>query len=84
MLNKIVTALSNISSYIIVVTVTIVLGLSAYFYREATKSPEDLKDFSGGIQNHLVWSVTGECYFIRPVTNQSAYLIRVKDCDKIK
>ena len=40
-----------------------------------------LSDFKGGIQNHLVWSNKGECYFVRPATN-TVYLIRVEDCDK--
>jgi hypothetical protein len=84
MIKKITEFLSNISSYIIVVFITIVVGLSGYFYYESVKTPPDLQDFSGGIQNHLVWSVTGECFFIRPVSNQTAYLIRVKDCDKLK
>jgi hypothetical protein len=40
-----------------------------------------LKEFKGGIQNHLVWNIKGECYFVRPATN-AVYLIRVEDCDK--
>ena len=40
-----------------------------------------LKEFKGGIQNHLVWNIKGECYFVRPTTN-AVYLIRVEDCDK--
>jgi len=40
-----------------------------------------LVESKGGIQNHLVWDIRGECYFVRPATN-TVYLIRVQDCDK--
>ena len=40
-----------------------------------------LPEYKGGIQNHLVWSIKGECFFVRPATN-TVYLIRVEDCDK--
>ena len=40
-----------------------------------------LKEYEGGIQNHLVWDIKGQCYFVRPATN-TVYLIRVNDCDK--
>lgn len=39
-------------------------------------------DFDGGIQNKLVWSVKGECYFVRPLNRTDTLLVRVKDCDK--
>jgi hypothetical protein len=42
-----------------------------------------LTEYKGGIQNHLVWSIKGECYFVRPATN-TVYLIRVEDCDRGK
>jgi glycerol uptake facilitator-like aquaporin len=40
-----------------------------------------LKEYEGGIQNHLVWDIKGQCYFVRPANN-AVYLIRVNDCDK--
>jgi hypothetical protein len=40
-----------------------------------------LTETKGGIQNHLVWDIKGQCYFVRPATN-TVYLIRVEDCDK--
>jgi hypothetical protein len=40
-----------------------------------------LTEYKNGIQNHLVWNVKGECYFVRPATN-TVYLVRVEDCDK--
>jgi len=42
-----------------------------------------LADLKGGIQNHLVWDIKGQCFFVRPATN-TVYLIRVEDCDKDK
>ena len=34
------------------------------------------------IKNHLVWSIKGECYFVRPNDDVTVYLVRVPDCDK--
>lgn len=51
-------------------------------YVRPTPTPEALKDFKDGIQNHLVWSIKGECFFVRPHTEQTVYLIRVADCDR--
>lgn len=48
---------------------------------ENFKNPPELKQFSG-IQNHLVWSVRGECYFARPHNDYTVYLVRTEDCDK--
>jgi hypothetical protein len=45
------------------------------------KNPPALKEYSG-IQNHLVWSVKGECYFVRPHNDYTNYLVRTEDCDK--
>ena len=44
--------------------------------------PPELREFKGGIQNHLVWSNKGECFFVRPATGQTVYLIKVEDCNK--
>ena len=46
------------------------------------KKPEPLKDYKDGIQNHLVWNIKGECFFVRPNDDITVYLIRVQDCDK--
>ena len=40
-----------------------------------------LTEYKGGIQNHLVWNIKGECFFVRPAT-YTVYLVRVEDCDK--
>jgi hypothetical protein len=50
-------------------------------YKDFTNPPE-LREFKGSIQNHLIWSIKGECYFVRPHNGSTVYLIRVEDCDK--
>lgn len=59
-------------------------SLSALVYIQATSKPQSevLKDYKDGIQNHLVWSIKGECYFVRPSTDPAVNLIRVADCDR--
>jgi hypothetical protein len=44
--------------------------------------PKELKDYKDGVQNHLVWSIKGECFFVRPHTETTVYLVRVVDCDR--
>lgn len=44
--------------------------------------PSEFKDFKDGVQNHLVWSIKGECFFVRPHTEQTVLLVRVADCDR--
>jgi len=53
-----------------------------YFIVQDYLHPAELKEFKGGIQNHLVWSNKGECFFVRPATGQAVYLIKVEDCNK--
>jgi len=55
---------------------------NVYFIVQDYLHPIELKEFKGGIQNHLVWSNKGECFFVRPATGQTIYLIKVEDCDK--
>ena len=47
-----------------------------------SKNNQALKDYKDGIQNHLTWSIKGECFFVRPNDDVTVYLIRVQDCDK--
>ena len=49
---------------------------------EDRKPKPILKDYKDGIQNHLIWNIKGECYFVRPNDDITVYLIRVQDCDK--
>jgi hypothetical protein len=67
----------NVAGYFIVIILGsfIVSGFAAWY----ENGP--LVESKGGIQNHLVWDIKGECYFVRPATN-TVYLIRVQDCDK--
>jgi len=44
--------------------------------------PKELKEYKDGVQNHLVWSIKNECFFVRPHTETTVYLIRVADCDR--
>ena len=37
----------------------------------------------GDVKNRLVWSIKGECYFVRPLNQTDTLLVRVKDCDKV-
>ena len=65
----------------ILMVVAILMFMLAIVTRPAP-TVDVLKDFKDGIQNHLVWSIKGECFFVRPHTEQTVYLIRVADCDK--
>ena len=62
------------------VLISSLLFLSCYV--KPTPTPDTLKDFKDGIQNHLVWSIKAECFFVRPHTETTVYLIRVADCDR--
>jgi hypothetical protein len=61
----------------------IVLCLGIFFiYGEQQKDVLKLKEYKDGIQNHLVWDIKGACFFVRPHTDVTTYLIRVSDCDR--
>jgi hypothetical protein len=65
----------------VIVLFSIVFFLAARTKYEELKNPPELIP-SQGIQNHLLWSVSGECFFVRPYNEHTNYLIRTKDCDK--
>jgi hypothetical protein len=67
------------SAVIMVIIGTLVL---AYHSMSVTPNTVEYKDFKDGIQNHLVWSIKGECFFVRPQTELTVHLVRVADCDK--
>jgi hypothetical protein len=69
----------NYKNWLILV-LGIFVGLN--YYVDNYLVPPDVKDFKDGVQNHLIWSIKGECYFVRPETEKTVYLIRVVDCDK--
>jgi hypothetical protein len=45
-------------------------------------NPPELKEFKGGVQNRLVWDIEGTCYFVRPFTDKTVYLVSVPDCNR--
>ena len=49
---------------------------------EIVRRPADINISEGSVQHHLVWDNKGQCYFVRPYSNEVVYLIRVQDCDK--
>jgi hypothetical protein len=51
-------------------------------YGDHQKDVLKLKEYKDGIQNHLVWDIKGACFFVRPHTDVTTYLIRVSDCDR--
>ena len=46
------------------------------------KTQPPLREFKDGIQNHLIWDIKGQCFFVRPNDDVTVYLIRVTDCDR--
>ena len=60
----------------------ILIGFVGYNQFMSITNPPELQQFKGGIQNHLVWSIDGTCYFVRPNTTTTVYLIAVPDCNK--
>jgi len=49
---------------------------------DVVRKPASINVAEGSIQHRLVWSTKGECFFVRPYSNETVYLIRVQDCDK--
>jgi hypothetical protein len=70
--------------YIITIVMGLLIGFFGYHEYQRVTNPVNLKDFKGSIQNHLVWSVSGECFFVLPHTNSTVYLVSVNDCNKDK
>ena len=73
---------NNISNLIGYILVILLMVYTVAFYVMPTPKPEVLKDFKDGIQNHLVWSISGKCYFVRPNNDVTVYLIPIADCDR--
>ena len=79
MINWFKNNISNLIGYILVI---LLMVYTVAFYVMPTPKQEVLKDFKDGIQNHLVWSISGKCYFVRPNNDVTVYLIPVADCDR--
>ena len=73
--------LMNVGSWAITI---FILTSIVVVYQSFSLTPNtvEYKDFKDGIQNHLVWSIKGECFFVRPQTELTVHLVRVADCDK--
>jgi hypothetical protein len=81
MLDKIKLYIKPILQLIVGVFIIAIIG-QVFSDRLNNNTPEALKEFKDGVQNHLVWSIRGECFFVRPHSDVTVYLIRVTDCDK--
>jgi hypothetical protein len=82
MLNKIYIWVGKNAIPVFVFALVITCLTSLYSLIDVVRKPPALDNFEGGIQNHLVWSNKGECFFVRPYSNETIYLIRVLDCDR--
>lgn len=67
-----------------IATILVIVAMAAAIFNlvDVVKKPPEVKEIKGSIQNHLTWSVKGECFFVQPYSNGTVYLIRVEDCDK--
>ena len=69
---------------IAIILVIVAMASAIFNLVDVVKKPPEVKELKGSIQNHLTWSVRGECFFVQPYSNGTVYLIRVEDCDKDK
>jgi hypothetical protein len=67
---------------ILIALVLVAMASAIFNLVDVVKKPPEVKEIKGSIQNHLTWSVKGECFFVQPYSNGTVYLIRVEDCDK--
>ena len=63
-------------------TIVVVATLVSTSLMPQPKKTDPLKEYKDGVQNHLIWNIKGECFFVRPNDDVTVYLIRVQDCDK--
>ena len=80
MWNKVKEYVPKILEWTILILLVYWFFVSPLFW--SSKSNTQLKDFKDGIQNHLVFSIKGTCYFVRPYDDVTVYLIPVPDCDR--
>jgi len=62
----------------------LIWGFCVYKVVDNYINPPELGEFKGSIQNHLVWSISGDCYFVRPTNNSTVYLVQLPDCSRNK
>lgn len=84
MIRSIVDWIKTHVTEIFAVLVIAAMGIAIANLVDVVKKPPEVKELKGSIQNHLTWSVKGECFFVQPYSNGTVYLIRVEDCDKDK
>jgi len=65
-----------------VTALVITLTMTVVNLIDVVRKPASINVAEGSIQHRLVWSTKGECFFVRPYSNETVYLIRVQDCDK--
>ena len=65
-----------------IIPIMVLVVIVVLFIPTTPKVNPVLKDYKDGIQNHLTWSIKGECFFVRPNDDVTVYLVRVPDCDR--
>lgn len=60
----------------------VLIALYTTYDPMADKRVSEFREFKDGVQNHLIWDIKGQCFFVRPQTEQTVLLVRVQDCDK--
>lgn len=82
MFDKLCTSIGKHIVKIVVFLTLVSSGFAIYNLVEVVRKPALIEVIEGSIQHHLVWSIKGECFFVRPFSADTVNLIRVKDCDK--
>ena len=84
MLNKFYAWVGKNSIVVLLVLLTLSSIIAIFNLVDVVRKPATIDVVEGSIQHHLVWSNKGECFFVRPYSTETVYLIRVQDCDKGK
>jgi hypothetical protein len=82
MINKLYTWVGKNIFAIVLILLGISSAITIYNLVDVVRKPSPINIIDGSIQHHLVWSNKGECFFVRPYSTETVYLIRVQDCDK--
>jgi hypothetical protein len=82
MFNKLYLWIGKNALSVFVVAALFSSGIAIFNLVDVVRKPSAINVSEGSIQHHLVWSAKGECFFVRPYSNEVVYLIRVNDCDK--
>lgn len=82
MLNKFYVWIGKHSISLFLLALCVTAGTVIVNLVDVVQKPSDTRVYKDGIQNHIVWSIKGECFFVRPYGQDAVYLVRVEDCDK--